>query len=112
MHEKMNQTQKNKLKSIIENEIESVNFDIEELEETTKPIPLDNAIGRVSRMDAINNKSRNEALLEDARSKLRNLEKSLSIIDTDEFGKCTSCGSEISFERLAFIPETTKCRNC
>ena len=38
---------------------------IEELE-LTKPIPPENAIGRVSRMDAINNRSVNEAALRTA----------------------------------------------
>ena len=34
---------------------------IEEYKELTKPIPPSEAIGRVSRMDAINNRSVNEA---------------------------------------------------
>ena len=39
---------------------------IVEYRELTKPIPPENAIGRVSRMDAINNRSINEAALRTA----------------------------------------------
>ena len=48
---------------------------ISELKELTKPISPSDAIGRISRMDAINNKSVNEAALVSAKSKLRNIEK-------------------------------------
>jgi len=45
---------------IIHEQIKSTKEEIEELIELTKPISLDNSIGRLSRMDAINNKTINE----------------------------------------------------
>ena len=45
----------------IEEEIKKVESQIIDYRELTKPISPENAIGRVSRMDAINNKSKNEA---------------------------------------------------
>jgi len=48
---------------IINDEITSTQTAIENYKELTKPIAPENAIGRVSRMDAINNKSVNEAAL-------------------------------------------------
>ena len=45
---------KNKLKAKIRATIETLKVKIEELKEVTKPIAPENAIGRISRMDAIN----------------------------------------------------------
>jgi DnaK suppressor protein len=42
-------------------EIKIIQVKIEELKEATKSIASDVAIGRISRMNAINNKSANEA---------------------------------------------------
>ena len=47
----------------VANKLEILDERIEEYRELTKPIPPENAIGRVSRMDAINNRSVNEAAL-------------------------------------------------
>ncbi len=41
----------------LETEIAAVKALIEELKSASRPVTLDNSIGRLSRMDAINNKS-------------------------------------------------------
>ena len=51
-----------------------------EYRELTKPIPPENAIGRISRMDAINNKSVNEAALRTAENRLKKLKQDLPTI--------------------------------
>ena len=40
---------------------------------------------------------------------LANINKALQAIELGEYGKCETCGKEISFERLQAIPETTYC---
>ena len=50
-----------KIQHIIEEEIDKTKVSIQHYKELTKPIAPENAIGRISRMDAINNKSVNEA---------------------------------------------------
>lgn len=59
----MTSEEKKKLKKIIDKRIESTIEEIEELTELVKPIPLDASISRISRMDAINNKTINESSL-------------------------------------------------
>ena len=66
----MTEEERNELKLKIDQSISDTERDISELEELTKPISPENAIGRVSRMDAINNKSINEAALAQAKTKL------------------------------------------
>lgn len=85
---------------------------IAELKELTKPISPENAIGRVSRMDAINNKSVNEAALRQAEIKWKRLNYSLTRIDEPDFGACARCGNSIPLGRLMLMPESTRCVHC
>ena len=108
----MDKQSKLQLKIRIGEMIHSLQEDIEDLEELTKPISPENAIGRVSRMDAINNRSVNEAALVSSRTRLSNLEKALSKIDDDDFGICVKCQKPIADGRLMLMPESTRCINC
>jgi len=50
----MTQQERSELKDIINDRIRETKEEIEHLKELTKPVAPDNAIGRLSRMDAIN----------------------------------------------------------
>ena len=108
----MNKKEKKQFKEKLLETMAQVKTDIEKLEELTQPIPPENAIGRITRMDAINNKSVNEANLRRARVKLSRLELSLRKMDSPSFGKCIVCGKTIQTGRLMFLPESTKCVRC
>lgn len=103
---------KDELKTIINDEIISTEKLIEELNDQVKPIAPDNAYGRLSRMDAMINKSVSESLLLDANAKLGKLHNALSNIDKPNFGICKSCKKPIPIARLMIIPETSFCVNC
>ena len=92
--------------------IDETKQEIECLKELTKPIKPDNAYGRLSRMDAINNKTINDAALREQKSRLQKLERALQNIDEDKYGACQKCGDDIPLGRLKFMPWTTKCVNC
>lgn len=90
-----------------------VEEDIIQLKETTQPIAPENAIGRVSRMDAINNKSVAELALRNALTRKTNLTEALhNIIHQKEFGICTKCKQAIHFKRLVAMPESKRCVQC
>ena len=101
-----------KLEVIIKQNLEYLAVEIDDLVELTKPIPLDASIGRVSRMDAINNKSINEAALRDKKKLVKRLERTLDRINDKDFGNCQKCGNEIPFGRLEYMPHTTRCVKC
>ena len=61
--ETMNSKELNSIETIIKEEIEKTLQSISSYKELTKPIAPENAIGRISRMDAINNKTVNEDAL-------------------------------------------------
>ncbi|MDM8161812.1 TraR/DksA C4-type zinc finger protein [Labilibaculum sp. K2S] len=96
----------------IKEKIAQLEKDIVMLKDLTQPISPDCAIGRVSRMDAINNKSVNEAALRKKEVQLSALKDALKNIDSDDFGKCIKCGIQIPIGRIMIMPESKKCVNC
>lgn len=108
----MTKKEKAELKKIIVARIEDTKKEIGELQELVKPIPLDASIGRISRMDAINNKTINESSLREKIQQLKKLERALENSESDSFGVCTKCGDEIPFGRLEYMPHVTRCVKC
>ena len=100
------------LEKKIKDEIEQLSIEISELEENVRPIAPENAIGRISRMDAINNKSVNEAALHKAKMRLNALENALSSIKDEDFGTCVRCGDQIPMGRLLLRPQSRSCVKC
>jgi len=108
----MSGEEQEKLKLIIDSKIIRLQRQIVELKELTKPIAPDCAIGRVSRMDAINNKSVNDAMLLKKQNQLNKLHLSLDALDDVDFENCIVCSHKIPIERLFIMPESRMCMNC
>ena len=108
----MNKQERKKTKEAIKNSIKETKKDISILKELTKPISPENSIGRVSRMDAINNKSVNEAALRSAIKKLTLLESAFQKINHKDFGLCVRCKNEIPIQRILLIPQSNRCVHC
>ena len=96
----------------IKRKLDILEEDIIYLKETTKPISPENAIGRVSRMDAINNKSVAEESLRKALDREGKLKEALSNLYNKDFDNCQKCKKEIEFKRLSFMPESRRCSKC
>jgi DnaK suppressor protein len=108
----MDRQNKNILKERIKQKIEQTDVDIAAFELLTKPISPDNAIGRLTRMEAINSKSINEAALHKAIETRDKLRSALDLIDDPDFGFCRECDTPIPAERLMILPETDLCVQC
>ena len=108
----MLEAEKEKLAGQIREKIETVKKDIVSYAELAKPVAPDDAIGRLTRMDAIGNKSINEAALREARNTLAKLEWALKMIDRPGFGLCRECEEPIPLARLMIMPETDMCVEC
>lgn len=108
----MTAEEKELLRGQIEAKITRLARQIDDLKELTKPIEPDCAIGRVSRMDAINNKSVNESALQKKKNQLNGLNRALEDIDREDFQNCIVCGYEIPLQRVFIMPESRKCTNC
>lgn len=104
--------EKLQIKQRIEEEILATKILVDKYRELSKPIAPENAIGRVSRMDAINNRSVNEAALQKAELKLNNLQVALTKIDDPDFGICVGCKKQIPLGRILLLPQAITCVNC
>jgi len=100
------------LEEQILNRLRELEVDIERLEELTQPIAPENSMGRVSRMDAINNKSVTEAALRQSRLRKTALEQALQRLDDSDFGLCERCKNPIPTGRLLLVPESARCVHC
>tara|TARA_B100000927_G_scaffold15222_2_gene11956 strand:+ start:2071 stop:2400 length:330 start_codon:yes stop_codon:yes gene_type:complete len=103
---------KKELEILIRKKINLISIEIQELKLLTIPIEPENAIGRISRMDAINNKSINDRMLRKAKEKLKKLNLALSRINEKEFGMCINCNKLINENRLMLMPEVVRCVKC
>ena len=108
----MNDIQRKIIKDKITDTIEDLRDEIEELKLITGAVAPDRAIGRISRMDAINNRSINQSVLDNAKERLGQLQYALTKADGDKFGNCETCGMEINLNRLLSVPEAVNCMNC
>ena len=108
----MDVDEKNKIKTKLADEIRETKEKISKYLELSKPIAPENSIGRISRMDAINNKSVLEAALREAQSKLIQLNAINNKMASSDFGLCKTCKKSIPFGRLMIRPESQLCVNC
>ena len=103
---------KTEIKDLIRQEIDKTEQKIAEYESMSSPVSPDDAIGRVSRMDAINNKSVTEAALRQSKDKLSKLRHALHRVEEENFGLCKRCGQMIPVMRVVLMPQSPYCVNC
>lgn len=108
----MDESERKKLESRVKEEIAFLNQQMPTLEEEAKPVPPDNAVGRLSRMEAMNNKGVRDATLREAKERLRLLERRLERINEPDMDRCEGCRQPIVIARLLYIPETDRCVVC
>ena len=108
----LNKAQRDELKQKIKSEIASTRSLIIDLKEAGRPVSPDNAIGRLSRMEAINDQNMVKANLRTAEMRLPRLEQALDAIEEETFGLCQQCEEPIPFGRLLLIPEAASCIHC
>lgn len=77
------------------------------------PVVLDQqSVGRLSRMDAMQQQSMDLAREERRKARIAMLAAALCRLDEDEFGYCLACSEHISLQRLEIDPAVTLCVDC
>lgn len=108
----MDTKQKTEIKERISLEISKAEDDIVRLEAVNSPVSPDNAIGRISRMEAMSSRGITEAALTQAKMRLGGLKSALANLDEPEFGTCFECGEPIPFARILLMPHAKMCVAC
>ena len=75
-------------------------------------VELDTSIGRLSRMDAMQNQQMALELRRRKENQLLRIGNAFKRIDKGEYGKCGKCGRPISEERLEVFPDVVTCVSC
>lgn len=108
----MNPDKRQEIKRAIIKKMDTLKKNIEAFGNLSKPVSPDNAIGRLTRMEAINSRSINEASLAKSKQTLKSLKKALDSIESPEFGFCLHCEEPIAHKRLMVMPEASLCVAC
>jgi len=85
---------------------------LESSKEGTKVVSLDQPIGRVSRIDAIQQQKMAEESRRKQQLRLGQIAVALAAVENDEYGYCRSCEEPIGHRRLTARPETPFCLRC
>ncbi len=80
--------------------------------EAAQPVDLEEPIGRLSRMDAMQQQSMLKANRSAAQLRLQQVEGALLRWREGEYGECQSCGEWVGFPRLKARPEAPFCLSC
>jgi DnaK suppressor protein len=80
--------------------------------EGARVVDLDQPIGRVSRIDAIQQQKMAEASRRQQELRLGQVKVALGAVARGDYGYCRSCEEPIAYRRLAARPETPFCLRC
>ena len=90
--------------------------ELEALLDTTdagvRPVDLDEPIGRLSRMDAIQQQKMAQANRQRNTQRLQMVIAALAADPEDEYGWCKRCDEPVGYGRLKSRPETPFCVGC
>ena len=81
--------------------------------ESRETVTLDQqSVGRLSRMDAMQQQAMAQATDRQRAAELVRIELALRRIDSGDYGYCDDCGQEIGEKRLEIDPSATLCVRC
>jgi DnaK suppressor protein len=79
---------------------------------SSQPVALDQPIGRLSRMDALQQQEMAKANRAGQQRRLQLIESALAAIKQKNYGECRRCEEPIGYLRLKARPESPFCRDC
>ena len=96
--------------------LEALKAELEELLSTTRdasrPVDVDEPIGRLTRVDAIQQQSMSVASRRGYDLRLRQVCQALRLVQRGDYGLCRRCKEPIGHARLAARPESPYCLDC
>ncbi|MFZ1701677.1 MAG: TraR/DksA C4-type zinc finger protein [Pyrinomonadaceae bacterium] len=96
----------------IRQQIETIEQQFAENSDAKDPIKPDAAIGRLSRVDAMQNQQMRLALQRNRRDEIARLQNALKLIDAGTYGTCNGCEEDIPDARLTAVPDAQMCVPC
>ncbi|MEX2466061.1 MAG: TraR/DksA family transcriptional regulator [Gemmatimonadota bacterium] len=101
------------LQEELDRQLTKLERSMEVTDEALRPVQLDQtAVGRLSRIDSLQNQGLTKNLREREQVKLGLLIQALERLEAGTYGICVECGGRIPFERLFVMPEAPACAVC
>jgi len=101
------------LRTELERELTRLRRSMASTAEAARPVELDQTtVGRLSRMDALQNQHMTQELHERERGREVRLTNALRRIADGSYGRCAACGGGIAYGRLLVMPEARTCAGC
>lgn len=82
------------------------------MKESSRPVDLNDPIGRLSRMDAIQQQQMALNAKKQLEVNLQLIDAALERLEKGEYGYCLKCEEEIDQKRLQAKPEAAFCTKC
>ncbi len=106
-------SQLKQLMNLLNKQKQQLNQQLENSSESSQPVTLDQqSVGRVSRIDAIQQQQMAKANRQQDTLVLKAINASLIRVGNDEYGDCLECGEPIGFARLQVQPHAGLCLDC
>ena len=113
MSAKLSPPQLEQLRELLTRQQHELNSLLDSAQTDTQPVALDQqSVGRVSRIDAIQQQQMALASQQQAAAQLRRSEQALQRIENGGYGECEDCGETIAFARLQAQPNARLCIDC
>jgi DnaK suppressor protein len=108
----MKLSEQERFRPTVEQRIRDVRDQLAFVDETAKPITPDAAIGRLSRVDAMQMQQMSMEVRRQREALLSRLERAQKLLDEGEFGTCPKCEEDIAIKRLKAMPDAIFCFDC
>jgi DnaK suppressor protein len=110
---KMDETQRTAFRDLIHDRLSALDADDALGRVGQAVVTLDQqAVGRLSRQDALLSQSMAKATQARRHAQRAGLAAALERLNSGDFGYCDDCGDEIALKRLEFDPTVTRCIGC
>ena len=111
-HRPMDTSEKAALKTHFQASREKLSQQLPLLKESAKPVAPDNALGRLTRMDAMQSQQIGKNAMQKVTAQITSIDHALGRMDQPDFGLCAECGTSIPLGRLQAMPGARHCVNC
>ena len=108
----LSEAQSKELRADLERLFLQIQADLEQSAEAGMTVDLDEPIGRLSRMDAMQQQKMVQAQRERLKLRLGQVKAARAAFDREEYGACRLCDEPIPYKRLKARPEAPFCIDC
>jgi DnaK suppressor protein len=108
----MDEIEKTELVDRIKKRKLEIESNLASLDESAKPVDLNAPIGRLSRMDAMQQQQMSLHAKKQAQLSLLQVEEAVKRLENGTYGFCLKCEGEIPTKRLIAKPEAPFCTRC